>query len=236
MIISEKRRFIFLHNPKAAGTSFRRAIEQYHDWPRKFWGYPSDPYMGMPIDLAHLRLWELAALAPDLAARINEFQKLVFVRCPLRRFVAACFEHFIVFRPEVRFGALPPEAQRTLLLRFIAQDLTPQKIAADYRYVHFSPQRWYVTLGEQRVVDHIVPVISRRETFSKAFGILGIPPSPPEILNRRASFLFDKLICPDIIAFVRSFYALDYELFESIDSVRSALSTALQFETPVAGS
>jgi Sulfotransferase family len=56
MIVSHAKRFVFLHIPKCAGTSFRNALKRYHDDEENFWYRRHHPYFGCEIDYAHMRL------------------------------------------------------------------------------------------------------------------------------------------------------------------------------------
>jgi Sulfotransferase family len=225
MIISQKRKFIFFHNPKAAGTSFRKAIEEYHDFGREFWGEEFCPYLDVRVDLAHLRAWELPCVAPNLFADLDKYRKLVLVRNPTRRFLSACFEHFYKYRPEVQFGQQDSATQRDLIHRLMHEELTAGKVLSDVRYVHFSAQHWYVFLGPRRIVDHVLPVRSGEDDLGSAFDVLELPRKQPVRLNQRAAGLFDKLVSREIEQFVTSFYKRDYELLEAHDHLKSLLAS-----------
>lgn len=56
MIVSHAKRFIFLHIPKCAGTSFRDALKCYYDDFENFWYRRYHSHFDCEIDLAHMRL------------------------------------------------------------------------------------------------------------------------------------------------------------------------------------
>jgi len=223
LIVSNGRKFVFLHNPKAAGTAFRSAIAMHHDYPTMFWGVVHHPSVNCEIDLAHLRAWELPVVAPEVFAALDDFTGLVFVRDPLPRFLSACAEHFRNFRPDEGFSQRRPETQRRLICRLIRTDLTTAAVHGDHRYIHFSPQRWFTHLGERRIIRHILPLRSGDEDFGPAFALLGLPPAPSDRQNRSVGADWQALVCPEILAFVHAFYRMDYEMLAADPALRSLL-------------
>jgi hypothetical protein len=220
MIVSKARSFIFFHNPKVAGTAFRSVIQRYHDHHRTFWGVVKDPFLGINIDLAHLRGWELPIVAPDLLADFDHYRKIVFVRCPERRFMSACFEHFKIYEAGVGLEKKSADDQRAIIMQFINEILTINKVVSDARYVYFSPQRWYVETPQRRMVDFVLPLSGG---FDAAFDVLGLPRMPVGSENTRRGHRFEDIICAEISEFVRSFYAADYDMITGIHDKRVLL-------------
>lgn len=223
MIVSQARRFIFFHNPKAAGTSFRQAIAEYHDLDRDFFALVPDPRLGREVDLAHLRGWELPSVEPRVFNRLDEYRKLIFIRNPEARFISSCFEHFRRFRPDRRILDRDPPEQRALIKELLAEGITHERVMSDVRFVHFSPQAWYVFLGTRRIVDCLLPILSDRQDFSAAFAFLGIPPRPVPELRRGAQATYAQVMCAEFGDFVRRFYARDFQLLQSFHHLRPLL-------------
>ena len=216
MIISTAQNFIFIHNPKAAGTAFRSAIAPYHDHPRQFWGVAADAYFNAPVDLAHLRAWELPVVAPDVFAALDTYASLAFLRDPLPRGLSACAEHFRNFRPQARFARWGVMGQRLLIHRLIRSGRIQAGVRADPHYVHFSPQHWFTHLGERQIVRHLLAIRSDQDDFSRAFALLGLPPAPARVENRTQGADWYFLVSPEITAFVRDFYAADHALLAGL--------------------
>lgn len=216
MIVSSARRFIFIHNPKAAGTAFRSAITPYHDHARIFWGISPCPYFNGAVDLAHLRAWELPVVAPDVFAALESHTSLAFLRDPLPRFLSACAEHFRNFHPRARFNRWGPVGKRVLIHRLIRSGRIQARVRGDVQYVHFSPQTWFTHLGDQRIMRHLVPIRSDREDFARAFALLGLPAVVPQQENRTPDANWPALASREIEAFVRDFYARDYALLAEL--------------------
>ena len=216
MIVSHAKKFIFLHNPKAAGTSLRNALEPYHDHPRRFWGVERDRYFGGTVDMAHLRAWELPVVAPGLFAEWDSFNTLVVVRDPLSRFYSACFEHFRNFRPDTGFHTLSVHARIRLVQQLVQGDLTSATARGNPEYVHFSLQTWFTHFGPRRMARHIVPIRSEADDLAEVYRLLGVPYVEMPPLNRGVGAPWPAEGDPVINKFVRAFYAADYALLESL--------------------
>ena len=212
MIVCHKNKFIFIHNPKAAGTSFRNAIKKYHDHPKEFWGTAPDPFFGATVDLAHLRAWELPIVAPAVYEVMKDYTTLAFARDPEQRFISACFEHFRNFG-DAAFLDMDTPGQQQRMESLIDGDLTIEKVISDSRYVHFSPQTWYFYAGRTRQVRHILPLLTDQDDFTAACTILELPLIHAEVRNRATRDRSESLLTPKLREFVRRFYAIDYALF-----------------------
>jgi Sulfotransferase family len=213
MIYSRARNFIFVHNPKAAGTAFRASIEKYHDHKQRFWGISRSQFFARPLDMAHLRMWELHADFPDITAEMPRLTTLMFVRDPMKRFVSSCFEYFARYRKRANFDRLNTTQQAAAILRLGRTELSPMSVIWDYRYIHFSPQSWFACLGGSRMVEHLVAVESGFDALVQARKILDLPPVPGRQRNRRTPEQWTDLLNAEIADFVQEFYARDYELF-----------------------
>ena len=87
MIISDKRKFVFIHNPKTAGTSLRRALVKYHDREVSYWHHLEDIFLDRVIDKAHITMRDFVHM-PDYSS-IDEYFSFGFVRNPYDRFYSA---------------------------------------------------------------------------------------------------------------------------------------------------
>lgn len=85
MIISNKRRFAFIHNPKAAGTTVRFALEKFDSYNGKFWRNSCEQ-LGRYHDMAHLSAASLARFFPREYAKVQEYFSFGYVRHPISRF------------------------------------------------------------------------------------------------------------------------------------------------------
>jgi hypothetical protein len=131
MIISHKHKFVFIHNPKAAGSSIRKSLQHLHDHDYEFWEHKYVPLLGRVVDSAHLTLNEIAARYPQLSG----YSFFVVVRDPVSRLVSSIKEYNKQHASSVFYS----EKVDTTVLK----DLTFTNIRFDWKYVHFCPQHFY---------------------------------------------------------------------------------------------
>jgi len=213
MIVSHAHRFIFFHNPKCAGTSFRTALAGYHDDPFRFWGVHPAPFFSNRLDHTHIRLFELQQLFPHLLDCAADYASVIFVRNPYVRFLSAVGEHFRQFLPGVRLDQWAPANQARLVEGLVAEVLRGQAIQADYRFVHFSPQLWHIQLGRRIVPRTIIPLLPGRDACGEACQALGISAVDRLWHNASAVHLSHVVERPVVARFIRTFYAQDLEFF-----------------------
>lgn len=209
MIVSHARQFIFFHNPKCAGTSFRDALKPYHDDSFSFWGIYHAPYFRNHIDHTHLRLWELQAQFPAIFQCAASYNSVIFVRSPYARFLAAVNEHMKKFQPQIELAAMTPEQRVQVVEAFIQQTLTIACITTDWRFIHFSPQLWFLRLGLRTIPRHIIPMREDGAFAQQAFAALGLPALPMPHHNPSPVDLRPALASPLVSGFIRDFYADD---------------------------
>lgn len=209
MIVSHRNKFIFFHNPKCAGTSFRDALKPYHDDPFTFWGIFYAAYFRNRIDHTHLRLWEMQAQFPDIFACTDTYNSVIFVRNPRERFLSAVNEHMKKFQPHVDLAAMQPARRAQEVERFLRHDLTIARIITDWRFIHFSPQLWYIRLGSRIVPRHIVPMDAAGRFAAEGAALLGVPDLAMPHHNPSPIDLSAALESPVVTRFIDNFYADD---------------------------
>jgi tetratricopeptide (TPR) repeat protein len=213
MIISHRRRFIFFHNPKTAGMSLRAILAPYHDDACPLHGILQRPPFDHRMDFAHLRLWEISLLFPAVLEAALTYRSLVFVRDPYRRFVSALDQHFKTYCPDLPLLSMQPEQQVAVVEIFLQRILRLEMIRADHRFVHFSPQVWFVLFNGTRVPGHILPMDDQGAFTQSGLASLGLPPHAVPHDNRSRLDLTHVLASAKIRALVRDFYAADFAFF-----------------------
>jgi hypothetical protein len=214
MIVSEAKKSIFVHIPKCAGTSFRDSIQHLHDYPKKTYGIQRTDYFHLELDHHHLRLWEVATIYPDIFQKLKFYHSLVFVRNRYERLLSSIHEYHRKYGGMV-ISQRSPEEQLEICEKTV-KNLKIRLILSDKAFVHFSPQHWYIMLGEERMIQHIIPMRKGSNFIGEALKILGAPNLPQKKLNTGKVAVSTLLESPVIRSFVEDFYGRDGALLESL--------------------
>lgn len=146
MIISSTLGFVFLHNPKTAGTSLRDALSPYHDWHETYWGRRPGPD-GRVIDAAHLGIDELAAFRPHDWDRLRGLEFWSVRREPVSRLLSAVSEYG-KWADDRKVKWLPAADRRAFVFSVLDElsaygDAENLLVSADAHLAHFKPQWIY---------------------------------------------------------------------------------------------
>jgi hypothetical protein len=210
VIVSHANKFIFFHNPKCAGTSFRDTLKPYHDDRFTFWGIYHASFFKNDIDHTHLRLWEMQAQFPRIFRCTETYNSVIFVRSPYARFLSAVNEHLKKFQPQRNLEAMTPAQRVEVVEGFVRKTLSIARIMTDWRFIHFSPQIWYLRLGDRIIPRHIIPMQSGDGFMHEALSVLGLPDLPLLHHNPSPIDLTPALESPVVAGFIRRFYADDF--------------------------
>jgi hypothetical protein len=88
-----------------------------------------------------------------------------------------------------------------------------ETLRTDYRFVHLSPQVWFIRLDGCRVPRYIVPMNDQGKFIVRGLASLGLPPRAVPHDNRSRFDMSHVLASPKIRAFVRDFDAEDFAFF-----------------------
>ena len=215
MIISHANQFIFFHNPKCAGTSFRDALKPYHDDQFTFWGVFYAPYFRNQIDHTHLRLWETYAQFPRIYSCTATYNSVIFARNPFDRFLSAVNKHIKKFQTQINLVEKTVPQRVAIVEEFIQKALNIARITTDWRFIHFSPQIWYLKIGDRKVPRHIIPMSKGNSFMSEACVALGLPQLEVPWHNPSPVDLTPALESPVVTKFIREFYAADLQFFRN---------------------
>jgi hypothetical protein len=200
MIISRNHGFAFIHNPKAAGTAVRKALEPFHDVSVEFWHQGWYEKQSRIIDLAHP--------TTDIWTAIPELEGLTtfgFVRDPYDRFESSIKE--FERRHSKELGRMTKD--RVLEL------LTPANIRYDWRFIHFCPQHFFFYLGNKCMVDKICRLENFDADWMSVNALIGNK-FPSQVAKARVSHEdpdFDLLDYEDVLQHVNRLYLRDFLLF-----------------------
>ena len=97
MIISKQKKFVFIHNPKVAGSSIRNFLSKYDSFDNFFWHRGYIDGIDHAVDKPHIPLNDLAKT--DYYQYINSDNYFVFgfVRNPYERVYSAYLEKQALF-------------------------------------------------------------------------------------------------------------------------------------------
>ena len=87
MLISDTQKFVFIHNPKCAGTTVRQNLMAFDSRNDFYWEFADVD--GIKIDKAHLTQQVFRRFRPDDFALLEHYFTFGFVRNPYRRFISA---------------------------------------------------------------------------------------------------------------------------------------------------
>ena len=196
VIISHKHKWVFVHNPKVAGTSVRKALAPYHDDEREFWHQGWFAPEDRVVDLAHLTadIWH-----PIVNSGYTSFG---FVRHPYDRFVSGLNEvmrrHCKDFVPDLK--------------RFVMEQMTPANLRWDWRFIHLCPQHHFFFRGNKRVVDHVGRMENLDRDWNAVTSLIGLNIQLP---HERVGALPQHRLLEDseVLDRVNSLYLRDFRLF-----------------------
>ena len=119
-------------------------------------------------------------------------------------------EHIKKFQPQINLAPMSPEQRVKVVEAFVRQSLNIARITTDWRFIHFSPQLWYLRLGNRVIPRHIVPMGDDDAFTREALSLLGLRDLPVSRHNPSPIDLTPALASPLVTGFVRDFYADDF--------------------------
>jgi hypothetical protein len=162
MLVSDAKKFIFLHNPKAAGSSIRKALAQYDDRDNFYWDHEDNNRLGRIVDKAHIVLDDFSVY-PDIAL-LEDYFTFGFVRNPYSRVYSA-------FQERVRQWG---DNQGRDINEFIRTELNEINIRYDWNYIHFCPQYFFFYQGGKSRSDFIGRFETIQRDFARAVNLGGL--------------------------------------------------------------
>lgn len=214
MIISERSNFIFIHNPKCAGTSVRRLLMDYDTTGEFFWS--TTDWNGRRIFNAHMPLFMFRSCYPHYFALLQTHLSFMFVRHPYERTVSAFNELHPEFAPKP--GDPASEAAYTTALNDFICDIKDSGLRRHpLKYRHFFRQSEFAYLGNKCHVDVIMKIEEWPRCLTKLAAFLpivadtirsGEKQNVKPLARQHRSFLK-----PESIKLIHKFYELDFDLF-----------------------
>jgi Sulfotransferase family len=190
MIISDQHRFAFVHIPKCAGTSVRKALRPIDETIGKFDHIAEHPELG-PIHYGHITLSDLARHFPDHYAKVCAFRSMAIVRHPIDRFFSAIFQRLREFKgfeqSQISPVVVAAEAEA------LARHLSTAGKRLDLEYVHFNRQSDYVFNDGERIVGEVFALDRLADASAFIEACTGVRLAPDERENRTAALRMGSL-------------------------------------------
>lgn len=176
MLVSDRKRFIFLHNPKAAGSSIRSALARYDDRDNFYWHHEDNIKLSRVVDKAHITLDDFSVY-PD-APLLDDYFVFGFVRNPYARVYSAFLERNsqLGITVDVDFN------------QFVRDELNEINIRFDWKFVHFCPQFHFFYRGGKCRADFIGRLEKLGRDFPRVINLANLDPDVDlPYLNRRTT-------------------------------------------------
>ena len=156
MIISHEHNFVFLHNPKVAGSAIRKALEHLHDDQTVYWHQKFFSQLDRVVDAAHLTFHDFQAVHPFLPA--NYFTFFVVVRNPYERFLSGVLEHGRQHNIKFRDWRH---------IYWFIEGLSEAALRFDWKYIHLCPQHYFVPPNDVCGMGPGCVYVARHETLEQ---------------------------------------------------------------------
>jgi len=214
MIVSDSKRFIFIHNPKCGGTSVRMSLMQFETTANFFWMF--DEFNNKKIDKAHLPLFLLRAKYPTYYDLLDRYFVFCFVRDPYSRTVSA----FNETSPNL-LADLKDQDHEILYkqkLNNFVTSLNSQTIMGwDIRYRHLVRQRDMIYISDKCAADVVMKIeewpscLDRLDVFMP---FLSATLRSSKVLNKRESIKKPlEYLSRESIRKINLLYKDDFALF-----------------------
>ena len=167
MIISDSEKFIFIHNPKCAGTTVRRSLMKHETRSNRYWMFAD--LDGRKIDAAHMPLFVFKRFSEHDYKLLQSYFVFGFVRNPLSRCLSAYNEIHKKQYQEMATGQISLDEYASAVNAFILKIRPHEVYGHNLRYRHFTLQTNMFFDGSKRMAD----LILKTEEMAKAESMLG---------------------------------------------------------------
>jgi hypothetical protein len=215
MLISEKKSFVFIHNPKCAGTSVRSALLKYETTGDLFW--QNSEWNERPINKAHLPLTVFRDLYPRHFQLFSTYLVFMFVRNPYDRTVSAFNESHKKMVPTKEDPAF--EAAYGRALNGFVQSMSHDAFRIVLHKFRNCPRQVDLCyIGHKRMVD----VVMKLEEWPRCLDKLAIhKPEIAEVIRNSSRRNANPVVrqprsylTPESIAKINEVYSEDFDVFD----------------------
>lgn len=143
MLYSDDKKFFFIHNPKVAGTSVRKALEEYDSSGGYYWNPEYIKVLNRLTDKAHIPASEL--FYHRLGDKAPDYFTFGFVRNPYERFISAWEEYKIQHN----------YSECIDINEWAHVNINETSVRYKFELIHFCPQYYFFYNGDKLIADYV---------------------------------------------------------------------------------
>jgi len=215
MILSERRGFVFIHNPKCGGTSVREALMQFDTTSNFFWGY--DTWNDTAIDKGHLPLFILRNKYPEYFRLLRDYLTFMFVRNPYARTVSGFNESNIELSDATFYLPEGEATYRERLNDFIRKLDESSLTGWRSELHHFVRQVDFAYIGQKSFIDLVMKVEEWPKCLRQLKNFLPDLPDLLEAAEKRNVRFGDRdcmhYLTRESIDRINALYKSDFDVF-----------------------
>ena len=174
MIVSDRKQFVFVHNPKAAGTSVRRHLAAYDDSTPPFWNFAINWRLRRRVDKAHIPLEDLERGYPETYDKLRAYWTFAIVRNPYPRAVSSFVEWCKATKRKKKVADVA-WARRTF--REYVRALDVDRTRMDVTMIHGCPQTMFVMNRGEQICDFVAKLERLNGDLEIVADRLGLAPT-----------------------------------------------------------
>lgn len=219
MIISDSHKFVFIHNPKCAGTTVRRSLLQFDTRFDYYWMYGE--LFGRKVDKAHLPYDLACAFDPSVGNAIEKYTTFGFVRNPISRTFSAFNEVNKKLLKEANQGGDNFKLYVNSLNQFVMSLNSDNVSGLHVRYRHFVRQSDMFYSGSKSIADKVIKLeeIGDARNLNSLCCLI---PALSDVISewsskkkniKEISFSRDEVLSEAAVNHIREIYSRDFDLF-----------------------
>lgn len=174
MIISHSHKFCFVHIPKCAGTTARKALEKHNEWEHAGPPWVRNHEALGEIDYGHIPLFTLRDFFNDDFETVKTLSSFAIIRDPFDRFASSVSQRLKMYNSHSIFELGPKEFRSVIQenIDFLS-DQPKFEHLLPVEYAHFQKQIDYLYVNGEKIVKSIYPADDLYQMFTHIEKITG---------------------------------------------------------------